>query len=103
MARYIMKPAPVEAIQWTGMNWDKVHKWVIARKVSGTCIVHPPRDGLIRLQTDLIDGFLTASDWLICNENGVVFMANDETFQDRYEFVEDELDPDGGTAEKPLH
>lgn len=105
MGRYISKPQEVEAIQWTGDNWMAVHAWVKKQMEDGCAkvSVQRVRDDTLILSTMMLTAEVRLADWLICNETGVVFMANDDAFQERYEFLDEVLDPEGGTHERPLN
>lgn len=105
MDTYISKPKTVRAIQWRGKEFSKIKEFFESCGQPG--FVHSLGTGCLRLETELIDVEICILDWIICNENGVVFMANDATFRDRYDPVQVDdaseiLDPDGGTNERPL-
>lgn len=106
MPKYQQLPQTVEAMQWTGLNWHKLREWFTALKTDGHSILHPPKPKkgmhLAVLQTPVMRVDLNVGDWIICNDNGAVFMANDETFQERYVFAEEVLDPEGGSPENPM-
>lgn len=102
MPSYISKPMPVEAMQWTGMNWAELREWFERLEAPALLSTTGVGDSSLKLQTDLMDAEIGVTDWIICNGNGVVFLANDEAFQERYALAEEVLGPNGGTIENPL-
>lgn len=102
-ASYQQKSANVLAMQWTGKNWSMMKKWFEGLKTAGPMALSPVPDTTdLLLQTQIGRMPVQVTDWIIANENGVVYMANDETFKDRFTYVGETLDPDGGTNENPL-
>jgi hypothetical protein len=107
MGYYRSKPQTVRAMQWTGKNWGVLRNWFEclnfgSAKILPSLAPSLRGDKTLRLQTEIMDGDIAVGDWIICNTNGVVFMANDEAFQERYTPVDDVLDPEGGSIENPL-
>jgi hypothetical protein len=68
------------------------------------CRISPPGQpgGTLELKTDILELECEPGDWLIVNDNGVLFMCNDPTFQERYVPEDTILDPEGGSHENPL-
>lgn len=102
MGYYRSKPQTVRAMQWTGKNWGNLKNWFELLSVAAVLSTSGKDDNHLRLQTEIMDGDIAVGDWIICNTNGVVFMANDEAFQERYAPTDEVLDPEGGSIENPL-
>lgn len=104
MQRYVANPKVIHAIQWNGVNIDQVEKWIEDLKISeyAARVVKAAEDNNLCLTTPLIDGELEVGDWLICNDQGAVFMASNEAFLASYSLFDETLDPDGGSHENPL-
>jgi len=102
MTKYTSISKPVDAMQWTGVNWGDLKAWFGTLETDGPAALTPIGDGVLVLKTVFMETSIQTSDWLICNANGMVFMANDEAFQENYVFSEETLDPNGGSHEKPL-
>lgn len=103
MAQYQQNPITVEAMQWTGDNWQAVKAWFESVHAAAPGrLSHIPDTTDLLLETYSLRAPIAVSDWIIANENGAVYMCNDETFQQRFTYLSETLDPDGGTHEKPL-
>lgn len=102
MPRYISKPLPVEAMQWTGKNWDELREWFQGLRVPGLISYSSASNDSLELEGQFMNAKIRVTDWIICNGNGAVFFANDEAFQERYAPAEEVLDPNSGTIENPL-
>lgn len=88
-------------MQWTGENWSEIAAW-FTMLPSAALIDRIQNDCRVSLKTELLDAELDIGDWIICNANGMVFMANDETFQASYVLADEVLNPEGGSHENPL-
>lgn len=102
MSLYKSKPQTVQAMQWTGENWGGLKNWFEGLTVAAVLSTTGRNDNSLKLQTEIMDAEIAVTDWVICNENGAVFMANDAAFKERYEISEEVLDPEGGSHENPL-
>lgn len=101
-AQYISKPMPVEAMQWAGANREEFHEWFEQLDASAVILTIGIGDSPLRLKTELLDVDVCVSDLIICNRNGVVFLAHNKTSREGYTFSEDVLDPKGGSAQNPF-
>ena len=84
MTRYRKRPLEVDAIQWTGDNWNDV------------CTAFPDVDGEVvydvssrSLIVHTVDGRMRCAqgDWLIRDHNGNFYPCWDMGFADLYEVV----------------
>ena len=90
---YRKRPVVIEAIQWTGENWDKVLEfipdvgskyWLKSGAVGGTAELNQP----IIIKT--LEGNMTADvgDWIICGVVGEYYPVKPDVFEKTYERVE---------------
>lgn len=71
---YKIKRAVVDAIQWTGDNWEEIQTFAGEEPVSTA-------DNLLFFE----DFFVVESDWLIKTSNeGNVFLCDDALFKDLF-------------------
>lgn len=95
MATYETLPKQVEAFQYNGLPSEngKLVAWFSNLSKTGESENQLRITGdtpqKVILTTPLIECEIAATDWLICNKNGVIFMANDEAFEEYYVFVEE--------------
>ena len=81
--RYIKKPIPVEAIQWTGHNFDEIHDFVTNRPVVVT--------GNNEVIISTLEGDMRAPEgsWIIRGPLGEFYPCRGEVFEETYEQVEE--------------
>lgn len=106
MATYESRPQQVEAKQFMGEpSFEAIAEWV-AKNGDGCAAMFTKKNmnGIARyvLSTVLMAADIEMFDWIIINGNGVVFMANNDAFNERYDLADETLDPSGGTNENPL-
>lgn len=85
MPRLRKKPVEVDAIQWTGNNFDEVRLFCpevfTKEEDSGTSfIVIPTLEG---------DHYASAGDWIIKGVKGEHYPIKDDICKETYEFVSD--------------
>lgn len=104
MQFYRSKPQQVQAMQWTGKDWSKVKAWFDGLGVEDAALRMSASAGttMLVLKTELLEAVIKPTDWIICNGNGVVFMAHNGAFLQHYHPVDEVLNPNGGTNERPL-
>lgn len=83
MTRYRTKPTVIEAVQWTGDNWEAVEKF------AGECVRRSSPGG--NPITDVYDYLHTAwipfgvGDWIIQGRKSEYYPCRDDVFQAKYE------------------
>lgn len=79
--KYIKKPVVVDAIRWTGDNWDDIEKF----SPYGIKFNYPSR--LKSLTIDTLEGHVTAEcgDWIIKGIEGEIYPCKDSVFQKTYD------------------
>lgn len=115
MADYISRPRRVKAFQYDGTYESFLSGQTFLRKNApaedkANLTRHPSRDGGavdLSLNTPYLNVTIEPTNWLIVNQKGAVFMAEDEAFRESYRPADDAdpsevLDPEGGTNERPL-
>lgn len=81
--RFIKKPIPVEAIQWTGKNFDEIHEFVTNKPIFIT--------GSNEIILSTLEGDMRAPEgsWIIRGPMGEYYPCRREVFEETYEPVED--------------
>lgn len=88
MSRFRKRPVVIEAIQWTGDNWDLVHAWL-----TKVCEIGPIAKTVARrghhVAITTLEGEVTASpmDWIICGTAGELYPCKPDIFANVYEPV----------------
>lgn len=84
MARYRKKPVVIEAVQWTGRNWNDIHAFI------GSEINHGLHAEQRQIQIETLEGdhFASAGDWIIRGVAGEVYPCNPDIFLATYELVD---------------
>ena len=79
--RYIKKPIPIEAIQWTGNNFDEVHDFVTNKPIFIT--------GSNEIIISTLEGDMRAPEgsWIIRGPMGEYYPCRREVFEETYEPV----------------
>lgn len=83
MTRYRTKPTVIEAVQWTGDNWEAVEKF------AGECVRRSSPGG--NHITDVYDYLHTAwirfvaGDWIIKGTKGEHYPCDPDVFRAKYE------------------
>lgn len=94
MAKYRKKPVVIDALQWTGDNFQEVSDFV--RTVAVTDVQHPAENGDIPILTleDGSDGSWKAKhvaskgDWIIIGVAQEVYACKPDIFEKTYELAE---------------
>jgi len=87
MPKYRKKPVVVEAMQWTGENYQEVCDW--AKELgSARDIMLDVKTGSLAITT--LEGVMTASsnDYIICGVSGEVYPCKPDIFWLTYESVD---------------
>jgi len=103
MSKFISRPQKAEARQFIGeASYPAIADWV--SQSGKTCFAKFifKKNNRFVLKTTLMSADIEIGDWIIINENGVVFMASDSAFKERYSPADETLDPAGGSHENPL-
>ncbi len=81
MPRYVKKPIPITAVQWTGEN-----KVEIAEFTHGRCQFC---DGRISIIIPTLEGDMGATngDYIICGVDGEFYPCKKEIFEKTYQIV----------------
>ena len=81
--RYIKKPIPIEAIQWTGNNFDEVHDFVTNKPIFIT--------GSNEIIISTLEGDMRAPEgsWIIRGPMGEYYPCRREVFEETYEPVDE--------------
>ena len=81
--RYMKKPISVEAIQWTGHNFDEIHDFVTNRPIVIT--------GSNEIIISTLEGDMRAPEgsWIIRGPMGEFYPCRREVFEETYEPVEE--------------
>lgn len=80
--RYVKKPIPVEAIQWTGDNFDEVREFMSDSHVIVTTyneLIIPTLEGDMRAPIE---------SWIIRGAMGEYYPCRSDVFEETYEPVE---------------
>jgi hypothetical protein len=81
MPKFRKKPVMIEAVQWTGHNWDDVVPWCpMAQEGRGTALVISTLEG---------DMLANAGDWIIKGVKGEFYPCKPDIFEATYEPVKD--------------
>ena len=95
MARYRKKPVVIEAVQWTGSNFQEISDFI--HTTSGTDVERPAGNGDIAIVT-LEDGsenswicnhVASTNDWIIRGVKKEVYACKPDIFAQTYELVEE--------------
>jgi len=86
MPKYRKKPVVIDAIQWTGSNWQEVHDWIMQWDLQDpgvSCL-----KGIVTIDT--LEGVMTASkkDFIIRGIQGEFYPCKPDIFEASYEPVE---------------
>lgn len=81
--KYRKKPVVIEAIQWTGDNWDDIYRF------TGSCLAYEYPAFEQKLSISTIEGRMVASlhDWIIKGVNGEFYPCKPDIFEQTYEPV----------------
>lgn len=86
MAKFRKKPVIINAIQWTGKNWQEVLDWINSWGTDshGASCLH----GVVTIST--LEGEMTAShhDFIIRGLQGEFYPCKPDIFDASYELVE---------------
>lgn len=79
--KYRKKPVVIEAIQWTGDNWDVLSNWC----AYGLTYEYPSREKKISIKT--LEGTMIAdlNDWIIKGIKGEFYPCKPDIFEATYE------------------
>lgn len=79
--KYVKKPIPVEAIQWTGHNFDKIHDFVTNNPIVIT--------GKNEIILSTLEGDMRAPEgsWIIRGPMGEYYPCRGDVFEETYEPV----------------
>lgn len=79
MNRYRKKPVVIEAVQWTGDNFDVIHAWSGAR--------HHGALNVLIIYIDTLEGTMHAEkdDWIIKGVQGEFYPCKPDIFEETYE------------------
>lgn len=79
---YIKKPIPVEAIQWTGHNFDEIHDFIIGQPIVVTTFNE--------LVISTLEGDMKApvESWIIRGPLGEYYPCRKEVFEKTYEAMD---------------
>lgn len=82
MAKYRKKPVVIEAVRWTGKNFDEV-----AELGDDVFVSYGTENAHLEIKT--LEGRMTASlgDWVIRGIKGEVYPCKDDIFRATYEEV----------------
>ena len=77
--RYIKKPIPIDALQWTGENFDEIHEFVTNKPIVIT--------GNNELIISTLEGDMRAPEgsWIIRGPLGEYYPCRREVFEETYE------------------
>lgn len=80
---YKRKPIVVQALQWTGDNFELIREFC----GHGDKALAQQVDGDIKLMS--LDGYMTAhvGDYIILNQRGEIYPCNQSSFRDIYEKI----------------
>ena len=81
---YVKKPIPVEAIQWTGDNFDDIHDFIIGQPIVITTFNE--------LVISTLEGEMKApiGSWIIRGPLGEYYPCRKDVFQKTYDPIEKE-------------
>ena len=82
MARYRKKPVVIEAVQWTGRNWETITKFITAK--------HELFEAGRIIDITTLEGKMSATpgDWIIKGVKGEFYPCKPDIFEQTYEVVE---------------
>ena len=85
MTKYRKKPVVIEAVQWTGDNWDEIAKFY----PNNLMYDYPASKRTIVIQT--LEGQTRAdqNDWIIKGTRGEFYPCKPDIFEATYEKVEE--------------
>ena len=83
--KYRKKPVVINAMQWTGSNWEEVRQWIrtlVPEEAGVSCL-----KGVVTIDT--LEGRMTASkgDFIICGIQGEFYPCKPDIFEATYEAV----------------
>ena len=83
--RWRKKPVEIEAVQFTGHNYDRIASWMGA---AATTMISP--DGTLDLHIETLEGTLHVSpdDWVIRGVQGEFYPCKPDIFEQTYEPAE---------------
>jgi len=80
MARYRKKPVVIDAVQWTGYNWQQVKRFCpTAMLRTGGSIEIPTLEGVMQAQR---------GDWIIKGVKGELYPCKPDVFEATYEAID---------------
>ena len=83
MAKFRKKPVVIDAIQWTGKNWDAIAAWLTDAEKINVVLNLPQR----KIHVITLEGPINASvdDWLIRGVKGEIYPCKPDIFEATYE------------------
>ena len=83
MLKYRKKPVVIEAVQWTGKNWEEIEQFCTALRHQSLCDKS--------LVIDTLEGTIVASvgDYVIKGVAGEFYPCKPDIFEKTYEAVEE--------------
>lgn len=87
VAKYRKKPVVIEAIQWTGDNWNEIGGFIpVPETTMGEKF---PSDDHWRIYIDTLEGRMTCelNDWIIKGVKGEFYPCKPDIFEATYEKV----------------
>ncbi len=89
MPKYRKKPVVVEAIQWTGDNWEDV--WDFINDEKGDIRTYEQQlDKTIKIRTLEGDMIASVNDWIIREIKGELYPCKPDIFEATYELVKED-------------
>lgn len=82
--KYIKKPVIIDAVQWTGDNFDEIEKLCAFR------VTEPRLDKTFKLFTLEGNMYVMLNDWVIKGIKGECYPCKPDIFDLTYEKVEDD-------------
>lgn len=83
MAKYRKKPVIVEAVQWTGNNYDEICEFCTG------ILIDPVGDGKLKIPTLEGDHIASIGDYIIKGVKGEFYPCKHDIFEQTYELVND--------------
>jgi hypothetical protein len=88
-SRFRKKPLVIDAIQYTGSNWDAVWKWFLGFHKAQKLGQFYETDGhRIKIGTQEGTMFADANDWIIRGVKGEFYPCKPDIFEETYEPAE---------------
>ena len=86
--KYRKKPVIVEAIQYTGKNYDEIAEWITGLSDNKDILSIHDNGTYIRIQTLTDPIRLDYTDWIIRGTKNKIYSCGPEIFKATYEKVE---------------